>query len=614
MATVPVDVKEQVKQSIDIVDLIGGHLSLQRKGRKFVAHCPWHDDRRPSLQIDPERQSFKCFVCDIGGDVFSFVMRMENVEFREALSLLAERAGISLGGSGGAPSEKLREVRDVVAWARERFHEFLLRDSAAEPARRYLAERRLEPETWQQFQLGFSPPSWDWLLRAGQRASLAPEALESVGLVVRREDTGRVYDRFRGRLLFPICDQRGIPVGFGGRVLPALVADQGEATGAKYINSPESPLFTKSKLLYALDAAHREFQARREAIVVEGYTDCLMAHQFGIRNTVAVLGTALGGEHIRLLRRLVDRVVLVLDGDAAGQRRTNEVLNLFVAAKFDLRVATLPEGLDPCDFLVQRGPDAFRELIESAHDALDHKIAAELTAVRGQDSVHASQQAVENILATLAMVEPGGDAEATATRLREEHALHRVATRFGLSDDVLRRRLAALRKSPRLRQGRLGEVEPVAVESRAIRMDAWDRDLLEILVHHPECLDLAQQHVAPGQLRSELGRLIYQTSCDLAEAGETPTLARLMLELESPAVRKLLVDLDEGGRAKDLSDWKALMAQYAKRLEDFRRHCEVKELREGKLGESEQLSALQEVIARKRANQPTKKTTPSDEK
>ncbi|MCA9102768.1 MAG: DNA primase, partial [Planctomycetales bacterium] len=415
MATVPVDVKEQVKQSIDIVDLIGGHLSLQRKGRKFVAHCPWHDDRRPSLQIDPERQSFKCFVCDIGGDVFSFVMRMENVEFREALSLLAERAGISLGGSRGAPSEKLREVRDVVAWARERFHEFLLCDSAAEPARRYLAERRIKPETWQQFQLGFSPPSWDWLLRAGQRASLAPEALESVGLVVRREDTGRVYDRFRGRLLFPICDQRGIPVGFGGRVLPALVAEQGEATGAKYINSPESPLFTKSKLLYALDAAHREFQARRESIVVEGYTDCLMAHQFGIRNTVAVLGTALGGEHIRLLRRLVDRVVLVLDGDAAGQRRTNEVLNLFVAAKFDLRVATLPEGLDPCDFLVQRGPDAFRELIESAHDALDHKIAAELTAVRGQDSVHASQQAVENILATLAMVEPGGDAEATAT-------------------------------------------------------------------------------------------------------------------------------------------------------------------------------------------------------
>lgn len=620
MAAISVDVKEQIKQSIDIVDLIGSHLSLQRRGRKFVANCPWHDDRRPSLQIDPERQSFKCFVCDIGGDVFSFVMRTENVEFPEALAILAERAGISLEGSrGGAPKPQLREDRDVVAWARQRFHEYLVRDLAAEPARRYLTERGITLASIERFRLGFSPESWDWLLRAARSESISPAALQRVGLVIQRDERGGHYDRFRGRVLFPINDQLGRPVGFGGRVLPGIAEEKGDAAGAKYINSPESPLFVKSKLLYGLDLARGEFQAKREAIVVEGYTDCLIAHQCGIPNTVAVLGTALGAGHIKLLRRLVDRVVLLLDGDVAGQRRANEVLDLFVAEQFDLRVATLPEGQDPCDYLLQHGGEAFRGVVRRAVDALEHKMQVTLAAIEGQETAHASNQAVEAVLSTLAQVKRGDGVVSSAARLREEQMLHMLAQRFGVSEAALRSRLATLRRSSAT-QYRLPDDEEAAVDEDIPpgRLDPWDRDLLEILVHQPECVVTALQHIAPSQLRSELGREIYQKVCDLAEADELPTLDRLMLEFESPRLRQLLNNLDEGGRAKEQGDWSGLLRAYIERLagagEDSQQVAAIRAMRERRMDENEEFAALRDMISRQRDIQRKKRGMQSDKK
>lgn len=610
MAAVSVDVKEQVKEAIDIVDLTGSHLSLQRRGRKFVANCPWHDDRRPSLQIDPERQSFKCFVCDIGGDVFSFVMRMENVEFPEALAILAERAGISLKGNRGAPTPQLREDRDVIAWARGRFYDYLVRDPAAEPARRYLAERGITRESIERFQVGFSPESWDWLLGAARQQSISGAALERVGLAIGRDQGGGHYDRFRGRVLFPISDQLGRPVGFGGRVLPEVAAEKGDAAGAKYINSPESPLFSKSKLLYGLDLARDEFQAKREAIVVEGYTDCLIAHQCGIPNTVAVLGTALGASHIKLLRRLVDRVVLLLDGDAAGQRRANEVLDLFVAEQFDLRVATLPEGQDPCDFLLQHGGEAFRGVVDAAADALEHKMRVTLAGLEGKETAHSSNQAVESILATMAQAKRGDGADVSAARLREEQMLHTLAGRFGVSEEALRTRLATLRRRPTGQHRQLidGNDDDTANEEETVpsRLDPWDRDLLEILVHQPDCVVTAQLHISPSQLRSEMGRVVYQKCCDLAEADELPTLDRLMLEFESPQLRHLISTLDEGGRAKQQDDWSGLLMQYVERLagasEAASRKAAIRAMRESRMDERQELDALRDMINQQRKN------------
>ena len=286
------DAKEQVRQSIDIVDLTSSYMALRRQGRGYVAVCPWHDDTRPSLQINPERQSFKCWVCDIGGDIFSFLMRMEGVEFREALEMLADRAGIDLAPKraiAGQGSEfERRNLYAALAWAEQQFHDNLMNAPQADLARRYLAARGIQEETTKRFRLGFAPSSWDWLLSRSTQFSAA--VLERVGLVAKRQNGSGHYDRFRGRLMFSIRDTRSRPIAFGGRVIPGLEAEDPNHQEAKYINSPETPLFNKSSELYALDVAKDSINKQQGIVVMEGYTDVLMAHQHGITNAVGRVG------------------------------------------------------------------------------------------------------------------------------------------------------------------------------------------------------------------------------------------------------------------------------------------------------------------------------------
>ncbi len=374
------DIKERVRQAVDIVELVGSYLQLRREGRNYKALCPWHDDTRPSLHVNPERQSFKCWVCDIGGDIFSFVMKMENVEFPEALAMLAERAGIALKPSRGgksADTDEKRALYQAMAWAEERFHKCLLSAPEAEPARRYLADRQISADSIERFRLGYAPDRWDWLIKQALSTEITTKVLETVGLIIRKDGGGGHYDRFRGRVLFPIRDVQGRPVALGGRILPQAAAEAAAApaaTGAKYINSPETPLFSKSSMLYGMDSARDAIARTKVSVIMEGYTDTIVARQFGFDNTVAVLGTALGEGHIRLLRRFADSITLVLDGDEAGQRRANEILGLFVAEQVDLRIVTLPDGLDPADFLLQRGAEAFRQFLDGAVDAVEHKL------------------------------------------------------------------------------------------------------------------------------------------------------------------------------------------------------------------------------------------------
>src|SRR4051812_30586325 len=451
-----------------MVDLVASYGQLRRQGRNYVGICPWHDDSRPSLQVNPDRQSFKCWVCDYGGDVFSFVMRSENLEFREALELLAERAGINIqppqhtssepGGSSprssSDPSTEKRTLYRVAAWAEAEFHRCLVESPEAEPGRIYLAQRGLTKETITRFKLGFAPNRWDWILERASGTEWTPPLLERVGLLRRKELGGGFYDWFRGRVMFSIRDSRSRPVAFGGRVLPQLADER----SAKYINSPETPLFSKSRELYALDVARENFKAAGGVIVMEGYTDALMAHQHGVNNAVAVLGTALGERHLQLLRRYTDSIALVLDGDAAGQRRTNEILDallaLFEKNQIDLRILTLPNGVDPCDFIATHGSDPFRALLATAVDALEHKFKAVTNGLDTLTNTHRASQAAEELLATLAHLRPAGGGATSTTLLREEQMLSRIARQFHLPEETLRSRLTALRRDARGRQHR----------------------------------------------------------------------------------------------------------------------------------------------------------------
>jgi len=357
-------------------------------------------------------------------------MQMEGVTFPEALAMLAERANISLkpvrqhshAADSEGPEVDKRSLFKAMAWAESQYHECLIKLPEGEPGRKYLADRGISSENIEKFHLGYSPDSWDWILQKAETARANVKLLESVGILVRSAGGGRPYDRFRGRVLFSIRDTQGRPVGLGGRVLP----ESSLTNPAKYVNSPETPLFRKSSLLYGLDAARDAVRKSRTVLVMEGYTDCIIAHQFGFTNTVAVLGTALGEGHLKILIRFADRIILVLDGDEAGQKRANEVLSLFIAEQADLRIVTLPQEKDPCDFLLKRGADAFGELIEKgAVDALEHAFQ---TATRGLDlerDVHGSTRALEYLIGVVARAPRHRDDTTRDARLREEKILQR---------------------------------------------------------------------------------------------------------------------------------------------------------------------------------------------
>lgn len=603
------DIKEQVRQAIDIVDLVGGYLQLRREGRTYKALCPWHNDRRPSLTVNPERQTYRCFVCNLGGDVFSFVERMEGVSFAEAVRILADRAGIRLAARGGGAAsgddvDQKRNLYQCAAWAEQQFHQCLLRSPEAEAARGYLVDRGITTDTIARFHLGYSPDRWDWILKQAQDTRFTPQILEQVGLVGARPNGNGWYDRFKGRVLFSIRDAQGRPVGMGGRVLPGNTDER----AAKYVNSPETPLFSKSNLLYGLDAAKDVLSKLRTAIVMEGYTDCLIAQQCGLGNALAVLGTALNERHIRLLRRFVDRVILVLDGDEAGRRRTEEILSLFVAAEMDLRILTLPDELDPADFLLARGKAAFDELLAGALDAMDHKFRLAESQLSIDGELHAATRAVEDILAVLAKAPRTPSGATGSARLKEEQILHRLARRAGLDELVIRQRLAELRKATRRADtDDAAPAVPALARSRiSSRREKAERWLLQILIEVPEHWPLVRNQIGPEQIMCPLRRQVFCTCCELLDAGQEPTFARLLLELHEPAVQSLLVELDDEQRAlrradpaKELRDLLQVFGEDQAQRHDPRDALSAA----GSPQESDESLALQNILQRERSRQ-----------
>lgn len=540
VAAATADVKERVRDAVDIVDVVGSYIALRRQGKAMVGLCPWHDDSRPSLQVNAERQTFRCWVCDVGGDVFNFVMRMERVEFREALEQLADRAGITLQrGRGGLPADAKAGLRAALEWAAKRYRECLASAPEAAEARRYVAGRGLTADTIDRFQLGFAPPAWDWLLRQASAAGIAAADLVRGGLAVERQDGSGHYDRFRGRVMFPIRDPQGRCVAFGGRVLPGAADD-----AAKYINSPETALFSKSTTLYGLDTARDTISKSRRAVVVEGYTDCLAARQAGVDDVVAVLGTALTARHATLLRRYADRIVLVLDGDDAGRRRADEVLDVLLAEPVDVRIARLPAGVDPCEFILERGRAAFDALVDAAGDPLEYRMEEAFSRLAPGAGPEATLDAVESVLKALAAAAAGtGDSQ---RKLREDRVLGRLSRRFGLSREALRGRLLDLRRAGPARD----RDEPAAADGVRPSLPAWDREVIEVLVGVPGGVGIVVHQVGSAGVESPAGRTVLAAAERLHAAGRAVGLADLLLEVADPALQSLLVGMAEAGGSR----------------------------------------------------------------
>ena len=592
------DVKERVRESVDIVDVVGSYISLRRQGKAMTGLCPWHDDSKPSLQVNPERQTYRCWVCDVGGDLFSFVMRMEKVEFREALEQLADRAGISMPrGHGGLPADDKAALRSVMAWAAQRFCDCLRSTPEAAAARDYLHSRGLTPATIDRFQLGFAPQSWDWLLRQAAAAALSRADLVKAGLAIERDDHSGHYDRFRGRVMFPIRDPQGRCVAFGGRVLPGERPDS-----AKYINSPETPLFSKSTMLYGLDTARDAMTESRRAIVVEGYTDCLAARQAGIDDVVAVLGTALGERHAKLLRRYADRIVLVLDGDDAGRRRANEVLEVLLAEPVDVRIARMPSGVDPCDLILTSGREAFESLVDGACDPLDYRMDEVLAGLAPDAGDDAALASVESVLRPLATASTRSSLPPSQQRLREDQILGRLSRRFGLSRDVLRSRLLELRSAL---TG--GASSSASDDPRPPRLPAWDREVLEVLVGVPDSVGLIVREVKPADLETAAGRSVVEAAHRLHAAGRPVALSNLLMELADPLLQSLLVAVDEAGAARGPIDPLERVGHFTdalrRRSAERQAHASARTLKTSRLDSLAEAELLQKLLADRRTAQ-----------
>ncbi len=532
---------KQVKAANDIVDVVGSYLSLRPVGNTFKGLCPFHDDHRPSFDVDPSRQRYRCWSCGKFGDVLSFVQEYDKVSFPEALELLARRAGITLDRPAGAGQDPGKaRLLDVVRWAAQQYHDCLLDSPLAETARVYLGERGLKGETVRKYGLGYAPLQGDWLVQRAVAAQVPLDLLETVGLIAPRKQGPGHYDRFRDRVQFPIRDVRGQAAAFGGRILPTSPL---AARAPKYYNSCDTPLFTKSDHLYGLDQARHAADAAGFLAVVEGYTDVLMAHQNGVLPVVATMGTALNERHVRQLRRFAGRIVLVFDADEGGETGVDRALAIFASQDVDLTIATLPDGLDPCDLVRRDGADAFRKVLAEAVDALDFKLQRVLTGA-GASSVEGRRRAVESVLGVIALApELPGEAGSVKTQLM----LGRIAQRLTLREETLWARLDELRRARRDRGEARASAPETPVERRA-RAPAEERQLLEVLLADETLVSRAAAEVLPSELTHPgLGRLLAGLYA-LHAAGEPATLDLLRARLDGDPLLPYALEMQDVGR------------------------------------------------------------------
>jgi DNA primase len=556
---------QRVKAANDIVDVVGNYVTLRPVGAQFLGLCPFHDDHRPSFRVDPRWQNYRCWACDKSGDVFQFLQEHEKITFREALELLARRAGITLEKTGDSQQNRSRALMlEVMQWAADQFHRCLLDEPLAEAARRYLGERKLSGDTVRRFQLGFAPPEWEWLVERAALAKLPQEVLEQVGLIARRDQRPGWYDRFRDRVMFPVRDARGQVVGFGGRILPESPS---MPQAPKYYNSAATDLFNKSENLYGIDQARQAGAAAGYLAVVEGYTDVLMAHQLGIGQVVATMGTALNRHHVQQLRRYVPRVVLTFDADAGGESGVDRALELFVGHDMELQVATLPEGLDPCDLLVTQGPEPFRAALTNAQDVLEFK----LNRVLGSAShvgVEEKRRAVDEVLRLIALAP---DMPGQAGSIKRQLMVTRISQRLGLKEETIWARLQDLQaaKRPEREPANLTTEHDSNAEAAKIAADPLELDLLRILLADPALVPMARAEVELGTIEHPRLRLLLEVLYRLQAEGEVPDLDHVRLRIDNPALIAKALELQERGLGNpNRPDWlRQVLARFRERSE-----------------------------------------------
>ena len=563
MAFIPEEVIRQVLERADITAVITNYLPLKPAGRNFKAACPFHHEKTPSFVVNPDKQIYHCFGCGVGGNVISFVMQQERLGFPEAVRLLAERYAVEIPEvtrSGGDKAEIRQPLKSIMALAAQYFNQnlFSLKSPDAQAARQYLKGRDITAETAKDFKLGFARDSWDGLFNFLKSQKVNPSLIEQAGLIIPRQGGEGYYDRFRNRIIFSIFDVKGDCIAFGGR---AMEADN----PAKYLNSPETPLYTKGHHLYGLQVAREAIVREDVAIVVEGYVDFLMPFQYGVENVVASLGTALTVEQIRLLRRFTHNIILLFDADTAGQAATLRSLDILIDEGMSVRVASLSAGDDPDSFVRQKGVDAFRGCLNQAESLFDFKMRM-LFAKFGQKTVEARAQVAAAILPTV---------DKFANTIVKSEYIRRLSHDLAVSEDILLAEMKRLRSS--------GPTRPSAIEFTARRPAGEDirpveRDILKLMLQERDFIALTKAEVGLEDFVNQHVREIVARLFHLLDQGESSAPAQLLNSFDDPKIRQLISSMLTAGE-DFLGDKKKIHQDCLNRLRQERQRLRRQDIR-----------------------------------
>lgn len=531
---------DDVRTASDIVDVVSSHVSLKKRGKNYVGLCPFHQEKTPSFNVSPDRQMYHCFGCGVGGNVFTFVMELERVSFVEALRTLADRAGIALPAERPEDRAQATENEGLYIVCRKAglyYYENLTDTVEGKLALEYFHHRGLTDETIRKFGLGYAMNSWDGLIKFAEREGIDIATLEKDGLALKREDAGGYYDRFRGRAMFPFFSTSGRTVGFGARKLR-----EDDPLG-KYMNSPETPIYNKSRILYGIFQSKDAIREKEFAVLVEGYIDLISLFQAGVENVVATSGTALTEEQIQLIGRYAKNITLVYDADSAGSKASIRGVDLIIENGLDVRIAELPSGEDPDSFVKKNGGPAFQRLVENAVSFLDFK--AMLFQAEGLfDTPDGQTQVVRSIVETISKMKD---------ELKRSFYVKRVSEKYGIYETVLYRELEKLIGQARAR----GQFIPrsnvdVGIQQRgSVRQSqsgpdipAPERDLLKLMLEHEnEMVRFVITNFEPAMFTSQQAQQVIRLLVRRTESGEKWDANSLINEVEDAELKHLIANL-----------------------------------------------------------------------
>ena len=521
---------ERIRAASDIVDVIGSFVPLKKAGANFTALCPFHKEKTPSFNVNPHRQIFHCFGCHKGGDVFTFVKEYENIGFVDAVRRLAERAKIPLEFENNPAAQESRHLKDQLLQIHDqiaqRWQNCLANEAAGQLARDYLKKRGVSEEAIKLFRLGAAPVAWDDTVNWAKSKNYELPLVEKAGLILRKEETGNYYDRFRGRLMFPICDEQSKVIGFSGRVL------SGDEKTAKYVNSPETPIFTKSKVFFGLDKSKRAILDAGFAIVCEGQLDLIACFMAGVQNVVAPQGTAFTDQHARIIKRYVDEVVLCFDSDEAGQNAAVRSLDHLLASGIAVRVAVVPAPHDPDSFIKANGGEAFRKLVESANGFFDYYL-----------NRLCKQNDPASDKGRLAILHDMAEAvHKTGNVVLVDTYAQKTALRLGVSPEAVRaefKKVPAVQAAPTTDEDESFES---AETTEVPRPSNHEFHLLKLLLLHDNLVAWAALHLDVNWISHPVARRIVERRLTAQTDESWKSLAAFLDECDSAEMRNLVTE------------------------------------------------------------------------